>query len=82
MAVLPFSVFAQLAVVLHTAMGLMVVPIFAVWVLSHWFGARKALRTRRKVSGYIGFWLLAASVVTGVVVGWQACPVRNVGPAT
>ncbi len=71
-AVLPFSVFAQLAVVLHTAMGLVIVPVFAVWVLSHWLGARKALRTSRKVSACIGFWLLAASVVTGVVVGWQA----------
>ncbi len=71
-ASLPFSVFAQITVVLHTIVGLIAVPIFAVWQLSHWLGARKVQRTSRKVSAYIGFWLLAASVASGLVVGGQA----------
>lgn len=58
-AVLPFSVFAQLAVVLHTVVGLIAVPVFAVWQLSHWLGARKVLRTSRKIPHTldIGCWL-------------------------
>ncbi|HVP43635.1 MAG TPA: multiheme c-type cytochrome [Terriglobales bacterium] len=78
-AILPFSVFAQLAIVLHTAAGLAAVPIFALWQLSHWLGARKVARTSKKISAYIGFWLLATSVVTGLVVGWQAAFGRFIG---
>ena len=70
--VLPFSVFGQLCVVLHTVVGVIAATALVVWQLSHWLEARKSPRTSRKICAYVGFWLLAASVVTGFIVSWQA----------
>jgi hypothetical protein len=69
---LPFSAFAQVSVILHTAVGLAAAAVFAVWQISHWLATRRAPRKLRKVSAYIGFWLIAASCAAGVVVTWQA----------
>jgi hypothetical protein len=55
---LPFSNFAQTCVVLHTVVGVIAVVAFAIWQLSHWLGGRTSLRTLRKISAYLGFWLL------------------------
>lgn len=69
---LSFSVGTQMAVLFHTALGLLVLVPFALWQLSHWLAARKSPRKARKISAYVGFWLLAASVVSGLVITWQA----------
>ncbi len=69
---LPFSVSAQMAVLFHTAAGLAVLLPFAVWQLSHWLATRTAPRRARKISAYVGFWLLGASVASGMVITWQA----------
>lgn len=69
---LPFGAFAQVSVILHTAIGLIAVAAFAIWQLSHWLGSRRAPRGARKISAYAGFWLIAASCVTGLIVTWQA----------
>jgi hypothetical protein len=72
-------VFAQVCVVFHTVMGVIAVAAFVVWQLSHWLAGRKLPRTSRKICAYIGFWLLAASVVTGFIVSWQALFGRYMG---
>ena len=69
---LPFSVGAQMAVLFHTALGLLVLVPFVLWQLSHWLATRKAPRKARKISAYIGFWLLAISTMSGLVITWQA----------
>lgn len=68
----PFSVFVQVSILLHTAAGLAVTPVFAAWQLSHWRATRKSPRRPRKIAAYIGFWLLAASLISGLVLTWQA----------
>jgi len=77
--VLPFGVFAQVCVVVHTGIGVIAAAAFAVWQLSHWLAGRKSPRTSRKICAYVGFWLLAASVVTGFIVSWQALFGRYIG---
>ena len=69
---LRFSVGTQMAVLFHTALGLLVLVPFALWQLSHWLATRKAPRKARKICAYVGFWLLAGSVVAGLVITWQA----------
>jgi len=69
---LPFSVFSQTLVLVHTLAAIAAVLLFGVWLLSHWLGTRKAPRRPRKVSAYIGFWLLAACSAAGFVVTAQA----------
>jgi len=69
---LPFSVSAQMAVLFHTVLGLLVLLPFALWQLSHWLATRKKPRTARKISAYAGFWLLAVSTVAGIVITYQA----------
>ncbi|MBS1859927.1 MAG: hypothetical protein JST11_31445, partial [Acidobacteria bacterium] len=66
-----FSGFSQIVVLFHTLIGVIAAAAFAVWQLSHWLGTRKAPRKPRKIAAYIGFWLLAASAVSGFVVTWQ-----------
>ena len=76
---LPFSIFSQACIFLHTAAGLIATAGFAAWSLSHWVGGRTLPRTARKVCAYAGFWLFAVSTLTGLVVTWQAAFGRYVG---
>ncbi len=76
---LPFGAFGQVCVLVHTGVGASAVVAILVWQTSHWLAGRKTPRTSRKISGYIGFWLLSASVITGFVVSWQALFGRYVG---
>jgi len=69
---LPFSMGSQMAVLFHTALGLLVLGPFVLWQLSHWLATRKSPRKARKISAYVGFWLLAASLVSGLVITWEA----------
>ncbi|MGZ4817429.1 MAG: hypothetical protein ACXVZJ_02320 [Terriglobales bacterium] len=69
---LPFSLFTQTTLLFHVFFGVMGSGLFGVWQLRHWLDGRRVPRTARKVSAYVGFWLLAASVVSGLVESWQA----------
>ncbi len=71
-AILPFGPLSQVAVVAHTLVGVLAIFIFAVWQLNHWLQARALPPTRRQRLAYLAFWLLVASVVTGMVVACQA----------
>lgn len=70
--VLPFSAGAQMSVLLHTLVGLAVLIPFAHWQLRHWLATRKSPRRFRKVCAYTGFWLLAVSCATGLIVTFQS----------
>ncbi|HUY13437.1 MAG TPA: multiheme c-type cytochrome [Terriglobia bacterium] len=69
---LPFSVSAQMAVLLHTAFGLLLVIPLAFWQLSHWLATRKARWRFRKFCAYAGFWSIAVTTLSGIVVSWEA----------
>lgn len=70
--ILPFSAGSQWTLLFHTVSGLIVLIPFSVWQLSHWLATRKTPRHSRKISAYIGFWLLAVSIAAGAVVTYQA----------
>lgn len=69
---LPFSVPIQVSVLVHTLLGLTIVIPLTLWQLSHWLATRKARRSFRKFCAYTGFWTMAAVVVSGLVLTWQA----------
>ncbi len=69
---LPFSVPAQMAVLLHTAFGLLLVVPLAIWQLSHWLATRKTRWRFRKFCAYAGFWSIAVTTISGIVVSWEA----------
>ncbi len=68
----PFSVPAEFAVIMHTALGLVLVVPLTLWQCSHWLATRRAGGSFRKLSGYAGFWTMAATLVSGLVVSAQA----------
>src|SRR5712692_8970343 len=69
---LPFSVGAQMTVLMHTALGLLIVVPFTFWQLQHWLATREAPWCLRKFCAYGGFWSLAVTSLAGVVLSWQA----------
>jgi hypothetical protein len=70
--VLPFSVTAQVSVLGHTLLGLLIFVPLSVWQLSHWLATRKTPRSFRKICAYSGFWTMAVTSVSGLVLTWQA----------
>jgi hypothetical protein len=77
---LPFSAGSQMTVLFHTALGLAVTAPLTLWQLSHWLAARRAPRRIRKISAYTGFWLLATSCVSGLIITYQALGALRVAP--
>jgi len=69
---LPFSEFNQFNVLMHTLLGIaMVVPV-AWYCWRHWLVRRKGKLSHYQLMGYVSVVLLAACVVSGVVLTWQA----------
>ena len=67
-----FSTASQVTVLFHTGAGLLLLTPIAYWQLRHWRATRKATRSASKVSAYVGFWLLAANLLSGAVITYQA----------
>ncbi|MGC8668534.1 MAG: multiheme c-type cytochrome [Chthonomonadales bacterium] len=76
---LPFSIPNQMAVLLHTAGGLVFVIPFAVYQLRHWLIYRRYAMTHIKLTGYIAVWALILCGVSGLVLTWQAAFGRQIG---
>ena len=68
----PFSVTSQMAILFHTLAGLCLLVPFTVWQLRHWRANRKAPRSASKLSAYVGFWILAANFMSGLIITYQA----------
>lgn len=68
----PFSVPVEFAVLMHTALGLLVVIPLTLWQCSHWLATRRARNNLRKFCGYAGVWTMAVALVSGVVLSAQA----------
>ena len=67
-----FSTASQVTVLFHTGAGLLLLTPITYWQLRHWRATRKATRSASKVSAYGGFWLLAANLLSGAVITYQA----------
>lgn len=67
-----FSVTAQTLVVLHTAMGLVVVIPYVIYQIRHWLSYRKNNLTQHKLLGYIAMVTAAVTAVTGILLTYEA----------
>jgi hypothetical protein len=72
MYLLPFSVPNQVAVLLHTVIGLLFVAPFAWYQLRHWRLYRERQMTHIKLTGYFAMAAAIALSVSGVVLSVQA----------
>lgn len=68
----PFSAPVEFAIVMHTALGLILIIPLTLWQFSHWLATRRARINVRKFCGYAGIWTMAATLVSGLVLSWQA----------
>lgn len=68
---LPFSVFSQLSVVLHTIIGLVSLLPVGWYVAHHWWLRRRGNLSHFQLIGYFALGLLGMSMASGLVVTWQ-----------
>jgi hypothetical protein len=68
----PFSVATEVSVLVHAALGVVILIPLTLWQASHWLATRKVRRSFRKFCAYTGFWTMAVTTVSGVVLTWQA----------
>jgi len=78
---LPFGILAQTCLLLHSAVGIIAGPWFALWQWRHWRAGREQPRNFQKTCAYCGFWLLVAGAATGIAESWQALFGRYVSSA-
>lgn len=68
---LPFGQLAQFSVLLHTAIGLVFLLPVSWYMARHWWVRRKGNLSHYQLLGYIAAALVAACIVSGLVVSWQ-----------
>jgi hypothetical protein len=68
---LPFSVFSQLNVLVHTVVGLTALPALVLYTWRHWQRRRRGAFNHYQLLGYGAATLLAVCLVSGLVVTWQ-----------
>ncbi len=69
---LPFSVANQVAVLVHTMVGLLLLVPFAWYQMRHWNRYRRIPMTHVKLTGYVALLSTTAAIVSGVVLTLQA----------
>lgn len=69
---LPFSVPNQIAVLLHTGIGLVFVVPLLWYLVKHWRTYRARQLTHVKLTGYFALYASLAIIVSGVVLSYQA----------
>jgi hypothetical protein len=68
---LPFGTTAQIAVLAHTALGILLVLPYAAWQLSHWLATRTVKRSPRKWSAYLATWAIILTALSGLYLTAQ-----------
>lgn len=81
MYLLPFSVPNQVAVLLHTGIGLFFVAPFAWYQLQHWRAYRERQLTHVKLTGYFALFASAVLMVSGLVLSYQAILTQRISYA-
>ena len=67
-----FSVFTQYAVLIHTVIGIIWIPPLVWYSIRHWWLRYRGKFNHVQLLGYLGFVLIAACSVSGVVLTYQA----------
>jgi hypothetical protein len=67
-----FSLTAQALVVIHTALGLVVVIPYIVYQSRHWYEYRKNKLTQHKLLGYISMTTALVAVFSGILLSYEA----------
>ncbi|MCH7926253.1 MAG: hypothetical protein IIC51_12030, partial [Planctomycetes bacterium] len=67
-----FSVFNQYGVLIHTAFGVLWIPVFVWYIARHWWLRYRGKFNHIQLLGYVSFLLIAACILSGVVLGVQA----------
>lgn len=68
---LPFSRFNQMAVLVHTLIGLIFFVPLTLYALRHWLVYRRHVLTQTKLLGYVSVGILLACGVSGLVLTYQ-----------
>src|SRR5690606_31242725 len=69
---LPFSIPNQVAVLLHTAAGVIVLVPYAYYQARHWWMYRKRPLNPIKLTGYLGMGATSVALVSGIILTAQA----------
>lgn len=77
---LPFSVFNQLNVLVHTLVGLAAIPLIVWYSWRHWQDRRRGRVNHNQILGYGALALLLVCLVSGLVATWQGALDDSVGP--
>lgn len=67
-----FSITTQSFVVIHTALGMVIVIPYVIYQIRHWLSYRKNNLTQHKLLGYIAMVTAAATAVTGILLTYEA----------
>ncbi len=76
---LSFSLTTQSLVVIHTAVGLVLIIPYIIYQIRHWLFYRKRLLTHHKLTGYLSMTSAVVAVVTGLVLCSQALFSTKIG---
>ena len=76
---LAFSLTTQSLVVVHTAVGLVLVIPYIIYQLRHWLSYRKRLLTHHKLTGYLSMSSAVIASVTGLMLCYQALFSTKIG---
>ncbi len=77
--VLPFSVFNQFGVLLHTAVGILLIVPIGWYVGVHWWRRFRGNFSHYQLLGYASVAAFLALLVSGVVLTWQAAVGSRIG---
>ena len=67
-----FSITTQAFVVIHTALGLVVVIPYIIYQIRHWLSYRNNNLTQHKLLGYIAMSAAAVTAITGIILSYEA----------
>jgi hypothetical protein len=76
---LPFSVFSQLNVLAHTAVGLATVPLLVWYGWRHWHMHRRARLNHNQLLGYGAMALVLICLGSGLALTWQGAAGARIG---
>ena len=76
---LSFNLTTQSLVVVHTAVGLVLVIPYIIYQLRHWLSYRKRLLTHHKLTGYLSMTSAVIASITGLVLCYQALFSTKIG---
>ena len=78
---LPFSLPLQLTVLVHTAVGLPFVLVYAIYQWRHWRTYQRGPMTHLRLTGYLALVAVVVCIVSGLVLTWQAAFERRISYA-